>query len=267
VLWIRRDLPCNHFRGAGSSPILYKNLLIFHMDGFDYQYAVALDRKTGETVWKRDRDVDYGSDNGDLYKAFSTPIIINVNGQDQLISPASMSCIALAPLTGEEIWRVRYAEHSTTTRPVYDGQRIYQSTGFGKAKMICVRVDGSGDVTDTHVEWVQKQSIGAKPSPVLVNGLLFDVTDDGILERIDTQTGEIVWKERLGGKFSASLLASDTHLYAFDHDGKGYVYTVAPTPTLVSTNILPDGCNASPAVIDDSLIVRTTTHLYRIASH
>lgn len=266
VLWMRRDLPCNHFRGAGSSPILYRDLLIFHMDGFDYQYAVALNRHTGETEWKKDRQIDYGSDNGDFYKAFSTPIIINVAGRDQLISPASKACLALDPLTGEEIWRVRYEEHSTTVRPLFDGKRIYISTGFGKAKMMCVRVDGQGDVTETHVDWIQHKSIGAKPSPVLIGQRLFDVTDDGILERIDIDTGEIVWRERLGGKFSASLLATESYLYAFDHDGKGYVFTVEDEPTLVATNDLPDGCNASPAVLGNSLIVRTTTMLYRFAN-
>lgn len=266
VLWQRRDLPCNHFRGPGSSPIVYRNLLIFHMDGFDYQYAIALNKQTGETVWRKEREVEYGTDNGDFFKAFSTPILISVNGQDQLISPASMSCIALEPETGKEIWRVRYEQHSTTVRPLYDGKRIYLSTGFGKggAQLMCVRADGHGDVTNTHIDWVQTMNIGSKPSPVLVKGRLFDVTDDGILVRLDLQTGDIVWRERLTGKFSASLMATDEYLYAFDHDGKSYVFTVQDQPQRVAENTLPDGCNASPAVVGDSLIVRTTSHLYRI---
>ena len=264
VIWQRRDLPCNHYRGAGSSPILYDGLLIFHMDGFDHQYAVALDSATGETVWKKDRDIDYGTDNGDFYKAFSTPIVINVAGVTQLISPASKACLALNPRTGEEIWRVRYDEHSTTVRPVFDGERIYLSTGFGKAKMMCVRVDGSGDVTDSHVDWVQLKSIGSKPSPVLVGGRLFDVTDDGIFERLSLETGEIMFRERLGGKFSASLVADKEHVIALDHDGKGYVFSVEDEPKLLSENLLESGCNASPAIVGNDLVVRTTTHLYRI---
>jgi outer membrane protein assembly factor BamB len=264
VLWERRDLPCNHFRGAGSSPILYRDLLIFNMDGFDHQYAVALNRQTGETVWKAEREIDYGSDDGDVYKAFSTPTVIEVAGQPQLISLASMACLALDPMTGKELWRVRYSEHSTTTRPIFDGKRIYFSTGFSKAGLMAVRVDGQGDVTDTHVDWIQYKGIGAKPSPVLVNGRLFDVTDDGILNRIDLETGEIVWKTRLGGKFSASLVANENYLFAFDHDQKGYVFSVADEPQLVADNSLADGCNATPAIVDDSLIVRTTTHLYRL---
>lgn len=264
-IWERRDLPCNHYRGAASSPIVYRGKLIFHMDGFDHQYAVALDCKSGQTVWKADRKVEYGTDNGDYYKAFSTPLVIQVDGKDQLISPAAMACLALDPETGKEIWRVRYPEHSTTVRPTFDGQHLYISTGFSKAQMLCIRVAGaSGDVTKTHVVWAQNKGIGSKPSPVLVAGRLFDVTDDGVLCRLDLKTGEQVWKHRVGGKFSASLVASGEYLVALDHDGKGYVFTIADEPELVAENVLPDGCNASPALLSDSLIVRTTSSLYRL---
>ena len=265
-VWERRDLPCNHYRGAGSSPILFEDLLIFHMDGFDFQYAIALNKKTGETAWKQDRSIDYGSDNGDFYKAFSTPLLINVGGQPQLISPASKATLALDPRSGEELWRVRYAEHSTTVRPVFDGERIYLSTGFSKAKMMAVTVDGKGDVTDTHTSWVLARGVGSKPSPVLAGGFLFDVTDDGILSRIDCNTGKAVWKKRLGGKFSASLIASNKKLLAFDHNGKGYSFTVEKTPQLIAQNELDSGCNASPAVVGDALFVRTTDALYRFDS-
>lgn len=266
-VWERRDLPCNHYRGAGSSPIVYHNKLIFHMDGFDHQYAVALDCKTGQTVWKADRKVEYSTDNGDYYKAFSTPTVISVAGKDQLISPAAMACMALDPETGNEIWRVRYTEHSTTVRPVFDGKHLYMSTGFSKAQMLCINVEGaSGDITKSHVVWSQNKGIGSKPSPVLVHGRLFDITDDGVICRLDLKTGEQVWKHRLGGKFSASLVASKDHLVALDHDGKGFVFTVADEPQLVGENMLPDGCNASPAVLSDGLLVRTTSTLYRLTA-
>jgi len=265
VVWQRRDLPCNHYRGAGSSPILYKDLLIFHQDGYDQQYAVALNRKSGETVWKVDRKIDYASDDGDQHKAYCTPIVIEVAGQMQLISPTANACLALDPLTGKELWRVRYSEHSTTARPLFDGSNLYINTGFSKAQLYCVRADGKGDITDSpKVIWTQRKSIGSKPSQLLVGGRLFNVTDDGIVTRMATDTGEIAWQDRVGGKFSASLVATDEHFFLFDHDGKSYVYTLADEPQKVAENKLPDGCNASPAIVDDSLIVRTTTHLYRI---
>ncbi len=265
VIWERRDLPCNHYRGAGSSPILYKDLLIFHQDGYDLQYAVALNRKSGKTVWKVNRDIAYGSDDGDQHKAYCTPIVIEVAGQPQLISPTANACLALDPLTGKEYWRLRYNEHSTTARPLFDGKRLYINTGFSKAQLYCVEADGQGDITDSaKVIWTQRKTIGSKPSLVLVGERLFGVTDDGIVSRIAIDTGEIAWQERLGGKFSASLVATDEHFYLFDHDGSSYVYTIADEPQKVAANKLNDGCNASPAIVQDSLIVRTTTHLYRI---
>ena len=102
-----------------------------------------------------------------------------------------------------------------------------------------------------------------KPSQILVGGRLFSATDDGVLSRVDTATGELVWQKRVGGNFSASLVATKDHFFAFDHDGKSYALTVADEPEVVSENVLPDGCRASPAIVDDSLLVRTTTHLYR----
>ncbi len=127
-------------------------------------------------------------------------------------------------------------EHSTTVRPVFDGSRLYFSTGFSKAQMLCVKVDGSGDVTKTHIVWAQNKGIGSKPSPVLVQGRLFDITDDGVMCRLDLANGEPVWKQRLGGKFSASLVATSDYIVAVDHDGKGYVFSVEDEPKLVGEN-------------------------------
>jgi outer membrane protein assembly factor BamB len=264
ILWQRRDLPCNHYRGAGSSPIVHEGALIFHMDGFDHQYAVALNGDTGETVWRTDRKVDYGTDNGDYYKAFCTPLIVTVDGRRQLISPASMACLSLDPSTGSEIWRVRYDEHSTTARPVFYRNRVFMSTGFSKAKMLCIQADGFGDVTDTHVIWSEHRGIGCKPSPVFVNGHLFVLTDDGILSRLNPESGETEWRTRLGGSFSSSLTATSEHLIALDHDGKGFVFTADEVPQLVSENMLDAGCNASPAIVGNSLLVRTKSAIYRI---
>src|SRR5207245_690583 len=89
LLWSRQDLHCDHHRGPGSSPVLYKDLLIVHFDGIDQQYVVALDKGTGKTVWKRSRDIDYQTDDGDLKKAYATPAIVELGGQAQVISPAA----------------------------------------------------------------------------------------------------------------------------------------------------------------------------------
>lgn len=264
VIWERRDLPCDHFRGPGSSPILFENLLIVHFDGFDYQYVVALDKESGETVWRTDRDIDYGTDDGDIMKAFATPLVIEVDGQWQLISPTSKAALAYDPRTGEELWRVRYGGFSTSTRPLFSHGLVFLNTGFSKAELLAVRPDGSGDVTDSHVAWRQGQGIGSKPSHVCVDGLLYGVHDSGVATCLEARTGRTVWKARLTGEFSASPLYAGGHIYLFSERGPATVMRPGRTFQLVAENWLDAGCMASPAVSADALIVRTRTHLYRI---
>jgi len=264
ILWQRHDLPCEHYRGPGSSPILFENLLIFHMDGFDFQYAVALDKVTGDTVWKTDRDVNYGSDNGDVMKAFSTPMVIEAAGKLQLISPTAMSAFSYDPRTGKEIWRVRYPSHSVGAPPLYHNGLVLINTGFGKADLLAVRPDGQGDVTNTHVVWAAKQNIGSKPGQVVVDDLILNVHDKGVASCLDAKNGKELWTNRLGGEFSAALLYGDGKVYFCDHTGTTTVVKPARQYKELAVNKLDDGCLASPAVTGKALIWRTRSALYRI---
>ena len=264
ILWQRRDLPCEHFRGPGSSPILFENLLIFHMDGFDHQYIVALDKATGDTVWKKERDVDYGTDNGDVMKAYSTPLVIEAAGKLQLISPTAMSTFSYDPRTGNELWRIRYKTHSVAATPLFDRGLVFINTGFGTADLLAVRPDGQGDVTASHVVWTAKKSIGSKPGQVIVDELIFNVHDKGVATCLDAKTGEELWTQRLGGEFSAALLYGDGKVYFCDHTGTTTVVKPAREYTELAKNQLDDGCLASPAVTGKALIWRTRSALYRI---
>lgn len=264
VLWQRRDLPCDHYRGPGSSPILVGGKLIFHMDGFDVQYVVALDAATGETVWKADRDVEYGTDDGDVFKAFSTPIVIDVEGQTQLISPTSKAVLAYDPETGKELWRVTYDEFSATARPLWDGETVYVNSGFGSARLIAIDPRGSGDISETHVRWINRTGIGSKTSQLISDGLIYNVHDSGVATCIDASDGETVWRERLGGSFSASPILAGGRVYLFDHDGKAHVLNPGRTFDRVAENTLDDGCMASPVPLGTQLLVRTRSALYLI---
>ena len=265
ILWQRRDLACDHWRGPGSSPILFGNLFILHYDGFDLQYVVALNKQNGETVWKTERKVDYGTKDGDVMKAFCTPLIIEVSGKKQLISPTSKAALAYDPLTGEEIWRIRFASFSATGMPLFDGKRVYINTGFGKADLSAVRPDGTGDVTSSHVDWTQTKSIGSKTSQLLVNGLIFNVHDEGIANCLDAETGKEHWAKRLKGKFTSSPLFGDGKVYFFNSDeGTCTVVKASPEYEELALNKLSAGCMASPAVSGNALFVRTNEALYRI---
>lgn len=264
VLWTRRDLECNHFRGAGSSPILFQNLLILPYDGYDYQYVVALDKLTGETVWKTDRPHNFGTDNGDQKKAYATVDVIDVGGQLQAIAPTSKGAFAYDPLTGRELWRIRYNSFSTAARPVYVDGLVYISSGFGKSELIAVDPTGTGDVTDTHIRWMETKAMPSKPSPLYVDGRLYVIHDQGVATCLDAKTGEKVWQERVGGNYSASPIYGDGKIYFLCEDGRISVIEAGSEYKLLSENKLDDGILSSPAVAGPALLVRTRTHLYRI---
>ncbi len=264
VLWTRQDLPCDHFRGPGSSPILFENLLILTFDGFDLQYVAALDKNTGDTVWKTNRNIDYGTDDGDFMKAYSTPRVISVNGQPQLISPSAGATISYDPRTGKEIWRVKSGGMNAATRPLWAYGMIYSTTANSGFQLFAVRPDGQGDVTKSHVSWKQAKSIPTRPSPILVDDLIYMVNDAGIFSCVEAQTGRQVWVNRVGGNYTSSPVYGDGKLYFFSQDGDCPVLEPGREFKLLAKNKLEDGCMASPAIADNALLVRTRTHLYRI---
>lgn len=275
VLWERRDLPCRHYRGPASSPIIFENLLILTMDGVDVQYLIALDKKTGQTIWKTNRSVAWNDEDsqdqmvkdGDRRKAHSTPLIVKVNGKQQMLTAGAKAAYAYDPLTGRELWRVRYDAWSAAPRPLYRQGLAYLITGFGgKTELWAVRVDGQGDVTDTQVAWKFDKMVAKTASPILVDGLLYMVSDDGMLTCLEAETGSQVWRERIGGNYAASPIYADGRLYFFNQQGKTTVLKPGRSFEAVATNTLASGFMASPAVAGKALFLRTKTHLNRIES-
>ena len=274
VIWKREDLPCRHFRGPGSSPVLFKNLLILTMDGIDVQYLVALDKQTGKTIWKTDRTADWndlGADGkpaaeGDFRKAYTTPIFIETGGVTQMISSGSKAAYGYDPVTGAELWKVGNSGYSTAGRPLSGKGLVFLSTGFGKTEYLAVRPDGRGNITDTHVVWRTPRGVPKLPSPVLVDDLLFLLGDNGVVRCVEAVTGDEVWQERVLGECYASLIYGDGKIYGFDQNGKAAVLKAGRSLEILATNSLDDGFMASPAVSSKALILRTKKSLYRIES-
>lgn len=274
VIWDRTDFVCNHFRGAGSSPFIYKNLLILHFDGSDYQYVAAMDKATGETVWKTDRSVDFQDLDpetgkpkldGDLRKGYSTPVIAEVDGKPVLISLGSTALYAYEPETGKELWRVEArGAHSGSSRPVVGHGLVFAPMGQGKGPLWAIRPDGRGVVTDSHVVWEVERSVPKRSSILLVGGLLFMVDDNGVAACVEAATGDLKWRERLGGDYSASPIHADGKIYFCDQDGKSTVIEAGPEYRVLAENQLDEGSMASPAVSGAALYLRTKTDLYRI---
>ena len=263
TLWQRRDLPCNHFRGPASSPVLHRGMLIVAFDGFDLQYVVALDKLTGQTVWRQKRDIDYGTDNGDLKKAYCTAQVITVNGVEQLIYPSAVATIAYAPATGEMLWRVYHEGMNASARPLYGAGLVFLTNGMGK--MVAVRPDGRGDVTDTHVAWSSRKSVAKKTSQLFDNGMLYMVSDSGVISCLAAKTGEIIWQHRAGGEFAASPILAAGRIYFFDTEGRVLVLKAGRKFELLAESQLGDGYMASPAVVGNEMILRSKSHLYCVA--
>jgi len=283
VLWERRDFVCNHYRGAGSSPILYGRLLIHPFDGSDRQYLAALDKATGDTVWVTDRSVDFRDLDlngqpkmeGDLRKAFATPHIVDFGGGDLLLSSGAMAHYAYDPATGKELWRVEdRSAHSASSRIAVANGLVYVLTGWATGPLLAIRPGRAGEVLDVQEDppmssrlalaWKVRRSIPRKPSVTVVAELLFMVADGGIASCLDALTGREIWRERVGGEHSASPLYAEGRLYFCNEAGKTTVVTAKREFEILAENQLGDGFMASPAASGGALFLRSRSHLYRI---
>ena len=267
VLW-KRQLPVEHFQGPGSSPLVYRNLLILVRDGGDQQYIAALDTKTGQTAWKSDRP-PLSTPVRMFRKSFSTPLVFEAAGQVQMVVPGAQWFVSYAPETGKEIWRVDNGKGETVApRPVYGNGLVYLSTGVYRPKpqLWAVRVDGQGDVTATHVAWKLPSSIGFMASPLLLGRELYLLSDDGFLTCADAASGEILNKVRAGGNYAASPTYAEGRIYCFSREGKTLVFKAHKELTVLAENQLDGPLFASPAFVNSAIYVRTDSDLYCLSS-
>ncbi|MCE9534768.1 MAG: PQQ-binding-like beta-propeller repeat protein, partial [Planctomycetes bacterium] len=206
VLWRNDSLKVNYETGPGSSPVPYKNRIILPCDGADAQYVVALDAATGEVAWKTERPAAAKRPASER-RAFSTPLVISVDGRDQVVIPGAHCVYSYDPESGKELWRVTYTGFSNVPRPVFAHGLVYVSSGYFAHELMAIRPDGKGDVTASHVIWRHKKGVPNVPSPIVVGNRLFMVSDQGMATCLDAKTGELKWTERLPGTYTASLLA------------------------------------------------------------
>ena len=273
-IWKRTDLECRHFRGPGSSPIIFQDMLILTMDGVDFQYVIALDKKTGKTKWKTERSTKWDDvepdgkirGDGDLRKAYTTPTFMKVSGKTIMISPGAKSCFAYNPINGKELWNITYSGYSNASRTVIYKDNAIINSGYGKPHLISVKIDPSaaGDISGTHINWDIFKRVPKRSSPIIVGDQLYMTTDEGILTCLDAKTGESNWSDRMPGHYSASPIFADGKLYFFSEMGHCYVIAPGGDYNLISKNKLDSGFMASPAISGKAIYARSKTHLYRI---
>jgi outer membrane protein assembly factor BamB len=263
VLW-KRTLPIDHSVGPGSSPVVHRGLVMLTCDGIDKQYVAALELATGKIAWQVDRP-PIRATNGEMRKAYCTPLVINAAGREQMIIPGAQWFISYDPVTGKELWRVDYGSgFSNTPRALFDGTTAYLNTGFVKPALCAVRVDGSGDVGATHVDWRHGQQMATMSSPVMADGKIYVISDGGVASCLDAETGDVAWRERIGGQFCASALLGAGRVYFCSQEGRTTVIAAGEKFEVLAKNDLDGKLMASPVAVAGDLLLRTDTHLYRI---
>ncbi|MCE9561245.1 MAG: PQQ-like beta-propeller repeat protein [Planctomycetes bacterium] len=261
-VWTQETLKYNPVHGAGGSPILADDKLIFCIDGTDKQAVIGLNKKTGKIDWQTPRKA-----NAKKSFSFSTPLLISVDGRDQLIAAGSDVVMSLDPKSGEEIWRVKYDGYSVVPKPVFGNGLVYVCTGYDNPGLYAIKPNGKGDVTETHVAWSLTKNVAMprNASPLLVGDSLYLAADSGAVTCLEAKTGTQRWNEaRVGKAYSSSPVYAGGHVYLLDEDGLATVFKPGSSYDPVATIKMGEKSLASYGIDGDALLLRTEKALYRI---
>lgn len=263
LIWANRDIRYDARHGGGGSPIASGELLVFNCDGVEQPFVVALSLDSGEERWRT-----YRPDMEPERFSFSTPLEIEVRGKRQIVGPGSRYVCSYDPASGSELWRVGYPRKwSVIPRPVYAHGLVFVCTGYeGPAELLAIWPDGKGDVTETHVAWRTDKHVPHTPSPLIVGNQLFMITDNGIATCRDVMTGDLRWRKRLRGAYSASPIYADGRIYFPNEEGLCSVVAASDEFEQLAENDVGEPTLASYAVDDGALLIRTAEHLFRIDS-
>jgi len=256
IAWQKKVLPFKSYHGYGPSPLLYKSLVIVPGDNNEHNYLAAVRRDTGELAWRIHRTD---------YQSFASPIVGHVCGRDQLLVNGPLEVSSYDPDTGRRLWHCDGPSKEATATIVFGKELIYAAAGYPAKNLLCIRADGSGDVTKTHVVWRMTGNATDIPSPLLQEGLFYMVTDKGTAMCIEAGTGQIVWKDRLEGGFSASPVLVGRNIFVPNEAGVTYVLKAGRSFHVLASNDLADGGFATPVICGSRIYLRTLHHLYCIA--
>ena len=277
-LWNRDLGPQDHVWGSGSSPLIYKDLCILYHGPNEKGEAtlLAMNKATGKTVWEFTEpkwdatgrtDGFQGKDNEGIIGSFSTPILINAAGKEQLIMSFPLEVKSFDPATGKEIWHCRGLNPLVYTSTIYDNGILVAMGGY-HGNSLAVRVDGQGDVSDTHRLWHKVRHNGGIGSGVIKDGLVF-YQNSGIGYCLDLKTGREIWEERLRGEgrnaqsWSSFLLAGD-RVYSINQSGDTIVFKADASYQQLAVNPLGEMTNSSFAVSNGEIFIRTHKSLWCI---
>ncbi len=270
VVWTNREFDFYSQHGLGVSPVLHEDLFIIPFDWssdgedkkvgwqkpWDKSFVLAIDKNTGKVRWKAKRGLSR--------IAHVTPNILPENGGHQLISGAGDVVQGFDLKTGERIWSVFSQGEGVVPSIVIGGGLIFTGSGFEKPTIRAVRPGGKGDVTKTHIAWEQTKGVPSVPSFIYHKPYLFTITDGGVASCLKADTGEIVWQDRIGGNHAASPIYAEGRICFLSMEGESTIIEAKPEFKVVARNTIEEACQASYAVSQKQLFIRSEKNLYCI---
>ena len=247
--------------GVGTSPVLHGDTVIVQCDedNGEKSFIVGLERKTGKEVWRTPRNIEV---------SWATPILVKSEGRDELVTAGNQAIIGYDPKTGRELWRMKGLASNAVPSPVAGDGIVVLSAGYPAKIAVAVRPGGSGDVTETdRVLWKYDKGTAYVPSPILVGGLVYLVTDKGLISCLDAKTGKVHYeggRPPVGASYMASPIAVAGHLLLSSMDGDTIVLKAGTTHEIVRSNPLGEPIAASPAVVAGRIYIRGEPHLFAI---
>ncbi|MBX9789537.1 MAG: PQQ-like beta-propeller repeat protein [Pirellulales bacterium] len=254
--WLVRPGGFSSKHGFCSCPVVFEELVIVNGDHDGDSYLVALDRRTGETVWKVSRE--------NHTRSYCTPIIREIDGRTHLILSGDQCVASYDPRTGQRHWIIDGPTEQFVASIVDGHGLLFMTCGFPEHHILAIRPDGRGNITDTHIAWRETKGAAYVPSPIAVGDYFLVVSDGGVASCLEAVSGHRVWMQRLGTHYSASPVTANGLAYFTSDDGVTQVIRPAGKFELVAENQLGEQCFASPAVSGGQIIFRGEKHLIAV---
>jgi outer membrane protein assembly factor BamB len=280
-LWKRTDLGRQiHIWGNAASPVIHGDLCFLDFGPGEITYLLAVDKRNGKTVWKKDEETGYGKPptadvrggkgaTATYVGSWTTPVLMKVEGKDQLLMSWPRRLAAYEPQTGRELWTCSGLNPLVYTSPIYADGIVVAVGGFG-GSALAVRAGGSGDITESRRLWHHPRVPQRIGSGVIHEGHIYIHNDPSTAMCINLKTGEIIWTERLTGQGKtgqnwSSVMLSEGKCYTVTQGGDCFVFKASPKFEVISVNSLGERSNSSIVPSNGELFIRTHQALWCIA--
>lgn len=254
--WLVRPGGFSSKHGFCSCPVVFEDTVLVNGDHDGDSYFVALNRRTGETIWKVPRD--------NHTRSYCTPIIREIDGRTQMILSGDQCVASYDPRTGRRHWVIDGPTEQFVASIVDGHGLLFMTCGFPEHHILAIRPDGRGNVTDTHIAWRETKGASYVPSPLAVGDYFLVVSDGGVCSCFEATSGRRAWMQRLGTHYSGSPVTADGLAYFTSDEGVTQVFRPAEKFELLAENQLGEQCISSPAISGGQIIFRGEKHLIAV---